>query len=40
MSIKKMIKKYEQMIKDKFEIVYISQVLNDLRQCQRPKRED
>ena len=36
MTAKNLIKKYEQMLKNKYETVYISQVIHDLRQCYRP----
>ena len=37
MTVKKLIEKYKQMLKDKYETVYIQQVLQDLRNCQKPK---
>ena len=38
MTIKKLIEKYMELQKSNYETIIISQVISDLRQCQRPPR--
>lgn len=39
MTPRKLLKKYEQMAKDRYETVYVSQVISDLRSCLKPIKE-